>query len=1005
MLTPQIVPRVNELFFSGFSFVAFFMAQIYASARLIPATHPYLSPANMGKYGIRHVVAEAANNLRLGTQYIDQILIFIFMLVAIALLFTQFILLGSTLMMGAAHAGLGPVPDSFASYFLVPAGRAEHDVAFVMLDRVFGVPGLFVDAANNGTCVAKGSECFNLGFNRRDYMGANQYYASIAIGANSEVIPGGGGNWAFPNGYHLALQTMFDAYSKGILIVATFILIYFVMAIIAETAQSGTAFGRRFNRAWAPLRLVAAIGLLVPLTNGLNSGQYILLHAAKWGSGFATNGWNLFYSTVAPGGFDSPMGDIRELVVEPSAPMVNTLLQFSTVLATCKLSYERMYYRLQGNPNLIGRRQVEIDAYLVSPDQAGPPRRLNATSMNQALDYFDHGDISVIFGEYRANERHKYQSYDGNVAPLCGKMTLNVSHYAHTPGNPGDGSPHPGADFILYAYYVMMQAIWEDILLEDASNGNNCAYALTDAAALGFLQNAAGGQLVTVDRTGIGLPVNFNPQVDAVVDRSPVGIAWSLAAVPPTFSCIGKNIVNRYLPIHNDPTAPMPSTIFMEFHRQAFQYFIEGMVDASVRFTIQSDVWLENMSRLGWGGAAVWYNKVAEMNGPPISQASNMPFVAKYPEIQERVQKERAAADADIPGEIRHQVSRSTDSPVNLLDDEHYAMGKAMYVAESLWHEGIADQRTGGNIFLDVINMVFGTEGLFDMTENHKLRVHPLAQLAGLGRSIMDSAIANLGYSAASGLGGGIINMFSDHMTGRALSMASGFLTQIATVGLTLGFVLFYVIPLLPFIYFFFAVGGWIKGIFEAMVGVPLWALAHLRIDGNGLPGDAAMGGYYLILEIFLRPILIVFGFLASITIFGAQAQVLSEIWSVVVSNSGGYAMEANLNYNYDETGGLRYFRGAIDKLFYTVIYAIVVYMLGMSAFKMIDLIPNHILRWMGASVSTFGDQSGDPAQNLVRNSFIGGNMLANPIGRAAGEARNIGNNLGNAVRDISQRQ
>ena len=63
---------------------------------------------------------------------------------------------------------------------------------------------------------------------------------------------------------------------------------------------------------------------------------------------------------------------------------------------------------------------------------------------------------------------------------------------------------------------------------------------------------------------------------------------------------------------------------------------------------------------------------------------------------------------------------------------------------------------------------------------------------------------------------------------------------------------LFYIIPFMPFIYFFFAVGTWVKAIFEAMVGVPLWALAHIRIDGQGLPGDAAMNGYYLLLEIFV---------------------------------------------------------------------------------------------------------------------------------------------------------
>ena len=58
-----------------------------------------------------------------------------------------------------------------------------------------------------------------------------------------------------------------------------------------------------------------------------------------------------------------------------------------------------------------------------------------------------------------------------------------------------------------------------------------------------------------------------------------------------------------------------------------------------------------------------------------------------------------------------------------------------------------------------------------------------------------------------------------------------------------------------------FAVGGWVKGLFEAMVGVPLWALAHIRIDGQGLAGDAALNGYFLIFEIFIHLLMFFFKF------------------------------------------------------------------------------------------------------------------------------------------------
>jgi conjugal transfer/type IV secretion protein DotA/TraY len=192
-------------------------------------------------------------------------------------------------------------------------------------------------------------------------------------------------------------------------------------------------------------------------------------------------------------------------------------------------------------------------------------------------------------------------------------------------------------------------------------------------------------------------------------------------------------------------------------------------------------------------------------------------------------------------------------------------------------------------------------------------------------------------------------------------------------VALTAGFILYYIVPFLPFIYFFFAVGGWVKGIFEAMVGVPLWALAHIRIDGEGLSGQAAINGYFLIFEIFLRPILIIFGFLASILIFSALVEVLNEIFNLVVANVGGF----DVNEEANDTAGtgisyMAFYRTAVDELFFTIIYAVVVYMIGQSCFKLIDQIPNNILRWMNQNVATFNDSREDPAQGLVGTAQMG---------------------------------
>ena len=180
-----------------------------------------------------------------------------------------------------------------------------------------------------------------------------------------------------------------------------------------------------------------------------------------------------------------------------------------------------------------------------------------------------------------------------------------------------------------------------------------------------------------------------------------------------------------------------------------------------------------------------------------------------------------------------------------------------------------------------------------------------------------------------------------------------------------------------------FAVSGWVKSIFEAVVAVPLWALAHIRIDGEGIPGQDAANGYFLLLEIFLRPILILFGLIASISIFGALVGTLNNIFDLVVPNVTGFSTAAENSAAKAASKiptAVESYRGAIDQFFFTAMYAIICYIMGLSCFKLIDLIPNNILRWIGSTVATFQENAGDPAGQLTNNVYRGTTLVANQV-------------------------
>lgn len=270
-----------------------------------------------------------------------------------------------------------------------------------------------------------------------------------------------------------------------------------------------------------------------------------------------------------------------------------------------------------------------------------------------------------------------------------------------------------------------------------------------------------------------------------------------------------------------------------------------------------------------------------------------------------------------------------------------------------------------------------------------KVSIHPLAKLSALGKGLIEAAIRNMGFAMGTSFLGGMAGVLGPNI-GAALTAASSFFVSIATIGLSIGFITYYILPFLPFIYFFFSVGGWVKSIFEAMVGAPLWALAHLRIDGDGIPGKMAMNGYFLIFEIFLRPILTIFGLLGGMAIFTALATLLNELFDLVVINTSGVNLQ-------DKDDSL-FSRHVVDVFFFTIIYTVILYMMAVSSFKLITLVPNNILRWLGTSVSAFSDQTQDPTQGLTQYAAIGGQRIG---GQLAGGMTKLSEGGGNVIGSI----
>lgn len=890
-LTPGIAGRFRDFSASGFVNLAYLIALVFNAVNILPGNHAYLQKSYRGQYGIRHVVLEASRNVKFSFKTIDQVIIFFAVLTGLFLLASQFLILILMAVTSSAHAGGGP----FANWFVISAAQAQDDIAYRILTMVFGLPETF-----------------------------------------SPRIEG------LTPAFHVALQSMFSLYSQAILVVGVLILLYFVTAIIAETAHTGTPFGKRFNHAWAPLRLVAAIGLIIPVTYGYNSGQWITLYAAKFGSNFATNGWLVFNQALA----GTYLGDQATLVAVPNVPEMMHVPAFFMMAHACDYAEEHKFDRV-------------IDAYVVSAsnDAGVTASPLIGTDYATALEMSNNGDVYIRFGHF--DPTHTKEK--GFVEPTCGEVHLSTSTL----------DEERGAYFIQESYFALMQALWA------GGGGNGC-----------FVAGPAFEQLIEYGQ-------NFIRVFATVDDR--------IMAPPPGGLYDG---------------TILPNSIFKNVAYTNFYGGAQNCVALGVNIDRASGIWQVDpeIFTFGWAGAGIWYNKVSQVNGALSVAAHAIPRPTLYPAIMEKVKREKMQQDDNILARTRFcpEAEQGREAQLGQSGSDDYA--SALCKIQIYWEGGgyrsdtLGTTHTGStnNKFIDAVNAILGTSGLFDMCKNTD--IHPLAQLAMMGRTMIESSMRNLGFSVASGAAGGLAYLFDAH-AGAIGQAGSGFFSAVAGIGLLLGFILYYVVPFMPFLYFFFAVGGWVKGLFEAMVGMPLWALAHLRIDGEGLPGDAASDGYFLVFEIFFRPIMIVMGMIASILTFSAMVKVLNDIFFIAISNLTGFEGEsvafcgiANAT-PLERINTLESFRGPIDEFFFTIVYAVIVYMMAMSSFKLIDMIPNSILRWMGANVKTFNDEGGTDPGGLIQKVTVSGGMIGQSLQGAAQNLQKAGGQVGEAAQDMIQEE
>lgn len=164
--------------------------------------------------------------------------------------------------------------------------------------------------------------------------------------------------------------------------------------------------------------------------------------------------------------------------------------------------------------------------------------------------------------------------------------------------------------------------------------------------------------------------------------------------------------------------------------------------------------------------------------------------------------------------------------------------------------------------------------------------------------------------------------------------------------------VLAFWIPVAPFVIWVVGVFGWVVSIMEMLIAAPLWAAAHLHPEGEGMAGKHGANGYMIVLEVVLRPMLMIAGLILAFVLVDPFLRFLSLGFFKAMTFANG-----------DSVSGLVTFAA------FLAIYIGLCMSLVHRSFALIHMVPNSVLRWIGAHSNSY--DNGDAA-NHVQNVVVG---------------------------------
>lgn len=194
---------------------------------------------------------------------------------------------------------------------------------------------------------------------------------------------------------------------------------------------------------------------------------------------------------------------------------------------------------------------------------------------------------------------------------------------------------------------------------------------------------------------------------------------------------------------------------------------------------------------------------------------------------------------------------------------------------------------------------------------------------------------------------------------GAVLTAALGSVIVIAALAVCViaGTVFAYVVPITPVIFWMKALLTWLYLVVEVMVAAPFWCCSHALPEGAGFAGQHAKRGYLMLLDIVIRPTLLVIG----------------AVFAVAIIQCCGWLFNVLFNSWFANITGTFIQIGLVADIAFSIVVMSTMYYVSYTVFtKGVNYLPEKVIQWCGGQAGGLRDEEHGTAQILAAGGAMG---------------------------------